>query len=165
MHHIITIHGPLGAGKSTLTTLLREQLPTYSYVDRPYIKRGLKPAGKEQALALSKKASYMLIEELVSLGQDIIAEEVTPVSMKKHFGEEFFKKHHYTIIPFYLTCSVETAIERDLNRGKTILGEAGVRNIHENYAKPADYEIIINTEQASTQQCLQHMLTNINRNT
>lgn len=44
----------MAAGKSTLTEMLREKFPDYSYVDRPFIKRGLKPAGKKDALRISK---------------------------------------------------------------------------------------------------------------
>ena len=76
MPKIITLHGPMAAGKSTITELLREKLPSFPYVDRPYIKRGLKPAGRKEALKISKEASYFIIEKLMELGKDIIVQEV-----------------------------------------------------------------------------------------
>lgn len=161
MPNIITIHGPVGAGKSTLTAILRERLPTYSYVDRPYIKRGLKPAGREQALKLSKEASYFLIEKLVSMKQDIIVQEVNPVSMKKHLGEKFFKEHRYKIIPFFISCSVEAGIKRDLERSAKTVGEEGVRKIHDEYVKPSPNEIVIDTEKMSVDECIAKMMSHI----
>lgn len=161
MYNIITIHGPVGAGKSTLTEILREKLPTYSYVDRPYIKRGLKPAGKKEALRLSKEASYFLIRELVNMNQNIIVQEVNPESMKNKIGADFFEQHNYKIIPFFISCSVDIAIQRDLDRSAKTVGEEGVRKIHSEYVSPARYEIVIDTEKMYVDECITKMLSHI----
>lgn len=161
MPNIITIHGPVGAGKSTLTETLREKLPTYSYVDRPFIKRGLKPAGRKEALNLSKDASYFLIEKLVLLNQDIIVQEVNPESMKRKIGTDFFKKHNYRIISFFISCSVDTAIKRDLQRKAKTVGEEGVRKIHSEYVTPAVDEVVIDTEIMSVDECISKMMFDI----
>ncbi len=162
MKNIITIQGPVAAGKSTITRILRTKLNTYSYVDRPFIKRGLRPAGKQLSLKLSKRTSYFLIKELVKVEQDIIVEEVNPESMKKNMGETFFKEHNYKIISFFISCSVETAIKRDSLREAKTLGEEGVQRIHKKYVQPAGYEIVINTENASVEECVSKMLSRIN---
>lgn len=158
MPKLITIHGPVGAGKSTLTEQLRKRLPTYSYVDRPFIKRGLKPAGRKNALKLSKKASYFLIKELVKLKQDIIVQEVSSENLKAHFPTGFFPKNKYTIVPFYIKCSVETSIKRDLDRPAKIVGEKGVRKIHEEYLSPLKTEIIIDTDKLSVKKAIKKMI-------
>ena len=64
MKQLIIVHGPPSVGKSTLTGLLRKELSGYAYVDRPNIKRGLNPVGKDVARRLSKQVSYELIERL-----------------------------------------------------------------------------------------------------
>ncbi len=162
MNRIITIHGPAGAGKSTLTKILRDKLPTYSYVDRPIIKRGLKPAGRKEALRLSKEASYFLIKGLVALKQDIIVQEVTPVSMNKKIGEGFFRDNDYEVVSFYLKCSIETAIQRDQERDAKTVGEEGMHRIHKEYIVPAHHEIIIDTEKMSVEGCIDLMMSKLN---
>ena len=161
MNKLITIHGPAGAGKSTLTKIIRDKIPTYSYVDRPIIKRGLKPAGRKEALRLSKKAAYFLIKELVNLKQNIIVQEVTPISMNKKIGENFFKENSYEVISFYITCSIETAIKRDLERDAKTVGEEGIKKIHDEYIAPAPYEIIIDTEKMSVEKCIEIIMSKI----
>lgn len=163
MKHLVIVHGPPGVGKSTLTGLLREQLQEYAYVDRPYIKRGLKPAGKDVARRLSKEASYLLISRLVELGKDIIAEEVDPESVFKNIGERFFSEHGYTLIPFRLTCTVEAAIKRDIERDAKTIGEEGVREMHAGYAVIKPYEVVIDTEKNGVEDCLAMMLRRIRR--
>ena len=164
MHNIITIHGPVGTGKSTLTEVLREKLPTHSYVDRPYIKRGLKPAGKKEALRLSKEASYFLIRELVNMNQNIIVQEVNPESLRNKLGAEFFEQHNYKLISFFISCSVDTAIRRDIERSAKTVGEEGVRKIHSEYVSPSPYEIIIDTDKMSVAECINEMLSHIPNN-
>ena len=152
---IITIQGPSACGKSTLTRLLREELD-YAYVDRPMIKRGLKPIGRQEALRLSKDATYHVIRQLIERGDDIIAQEVNPESLKKHVDLK-----GYRLVPFYIKCPVETALERDRERpGKTHRPEL-IRRIHEEYPKPADYEIIIDTEKMTIQESLDYMMGHI----
>jgi len=164
MYNIITIHGPIGAGKSTLTEMLRERLPSYSYVDRPFIKKGLKPAGKKEAKRLSREASYFLIRELVGMSQNIIVQEVNPEIMKRSFGEDFFEKHDYRLISFFVSCSVETAIKRDIERKTGTAGEERVREIHSQFYKPAPYEIVIDTEKMSVDECIAKMMAEIKSN-
>lgn len=161
MNKIITIHGPACGGKSTLTQVLREKLPSYSYVDRPYIKRGLKPVGKKEALRLSKEASYFLIKELLHLNQNIIVEEVNPESLKNKIGEDLFKTHNYKIISFFMYCSIDTAIQRDHERNAKTIGEEKLREINLNYTSPASYEIVINTEKKGVDECISEMLLHI----
>jgi adenylylsulfate kinase-like enzyme len=163
MYNIITIHGPVGVGKSTLTNILREKLPTYSYVDRPFIKRGLKPAGRTEALKLSKEATYFLIKELVLLNQNIIVQEVNPESMQRKIGKEFFEEHNYRIIPFFISCSIETAIQRDINRSAKTVGKEGVQKIHTEYVKPMPYELVIDTGEKSIDECISIMISEINK--
>ncbi|MFT4304978.1 MAG: hypothetical protein ACMXX8_02715 [Candidatus Woesearchaeota archaeon] len=158
MPKIITIHGPLGAGKSTLTKLLKDEFSTFSYVDRPFIKRGLKPLGKKIALKYSKETSFYLIDKLIDLNADIITEEINPECIKKHFKN---KLNNYEMISFYLNCSLEKALERNLSRGKTILNEKEVKKIHDEYKKPHEYEIVINTDKLSIQECFEIMKNKI----
>jgi predicted ABC-type ATPase len=152
MSKIITIHGPLGSGKSTLTNLFLKNFSNFSYVNRPYIKRGLKPLGKELSLRYSKETCFYLLEKLINLNVDIIVEEINPQCIKDYFKD---KLKNYEIISFYLICSVENAIQRELTRNKNILGEEGVKKIHEEYKKPHDYEIVINTDNLSIEECFE----------
>lgn len=141
--------------------MLRERYPSYAYVDRPYIKRGLKPAGKKVALRLSKEASYLLINELITLGQDMIVQELDPESIRKRLGDEFLEGKGYRIVPFYIACPVETAIQRDIERDAKTVGEEGVRRIHDGYAQPHPYEIVIETDNASVEDCIYRMISSI----
>lgn len=161
MPNIIPIHGPVAVGKSTLTSILREKLPSYSYVDRPYLKRGLKAAGKENALKISKEASYFIIRQLVELKQDIIVQEVNPESMKRKIGEDFFRQNRYKIISFYIKCSVKNAIERDELRDAKTVGKERIEEIHDEYSEPADYEIVIDTDKLSIEESAKLMLSKI----
>ena len=161
MIYIIIIHGPSGVGKSTITIVLREKLPTFSYVDRPYIKRGLKPAGKEFALSISKKASYIIVRELIEVRQNIITEEINPESMTKHIGKDYIESNGYKILSFYLTCDLETAVKRDMVREAKTVGREGITSIHENYTKPYSYENVIDTGKVSVEKAIDMIIASI----
>ncbi|MBN1275652.1 AAA family ATPase [Candidatus Woesearchaeota archaeon] len=154
MGTIINLHGPPGVGKSTLSTILREKLPDYAYVDRPYIKRGLKPAGKELAKRLSKQAAYFLIGELIKEEKDVITEEINPKSLYNRFGQDYFKEHGYEVHSFRLTCPVEVAIRRDLERSAKTIGEEQMRAYHEEYGEAQPYETVIDTSKHGIDECI-----------
>ena len=164
MPKIITIHGPMAVGKSTITTQLREKLPKYAYVDRPYIKRGLKPLGRELALKLSKEASYYLTRKIMRLGKNIILEEISPVSLRRKIKHSIFKKYNYQIYSFYLICSVNEAKRREkLRRNQKTPRPRLLERIHKEFPPPSKHEIVIDTEKLSANQAVKFILKKIGK--
>ena len=159
MPKIITIHGPMAVGKSTITELLRKKLPDYVYVDRPYIKRGLKPLGKKLALKISKDASYDIIRQIMKLNRDIIVQEVSPVSLKKKL-KHYLKRYKYEVYAFYLACSMAEAKKREKGRTKKARPRL-LEEIHKAYSSPSKHEQVINTEKLSARRSVNFILRNI----
>jgi adenylylsulfate kinase-like enzyme len=159
MPNIILIHGPMAAGKSTITAELRKRLPDYAYVDRPYIKRGLKPLGRETAKKLSKAATYDIMREIMKLGRDMIVEELNPASTRKKL-KHYLRTYDYEIHSFYLRCSIPKAMTRDKYRSKKHKPKL-LRQIHEGYLEPDSLEQIIDTEKLSVRQAVNLILKSI----
>jgi adenylylsulfate kinase-like enzyme len=155
---IILIHGPMAAGKSTITEKLREKLPKYAYVDRPYIK-GLKPLGKELALKLSKKATYEIMKDIINLKKNMIVQEVNPVSLRKKLKNHLKK---YQVYAFYIKCSIKEAKKREKQRAKKARPKR-LEEIHKKYAEPSKYETIIDTEKLSVKQSVDFILKSIRK--
>lgn len=161
MPNLIILHGPPAAGKSTLTNVLREKLSTWPYVDRPNIKRGLKPLGREEAKKLSKEMSYTILKELMKLKKNIIVQEVNPSSVKKKL-RYYLKKYNYQIFAFYIHCSVDEAIQRDKKRTKKTRA-ALIKKIHKEFTGPSEIETVIDTEKLSVSECIKIILKEIRK--
>ena len=157
-YKLVNVHGPLGVGKSNLMGLLKKAFSSFVYVDRPRIKRGLKALEKPIALKLSKDVSFYLLDKLMDLKANIFTEEISPKHLVSNFKD---KLSDYELISFYLTCSVDEAISRDLTRGKTVVGESRVRQIHSEYRAPESYEIVLNTEESSVEEVFSEMVKRI----
>ena len=114
MKYLINITGPMASGKSTLTALVWRHFENYAYVDRPRMKRGLKPAGKDIARVISKKATYLMLVELMKDKNvpGIVVEEMGSDGIEKHLSYEM-KKYGYQLLPFHLTCPLEMSYERE----------------------------------------------------
>ncbi len=159
MPTIINIHGPMAAGKSTLTKLMREHFKDYAYVDRPNLKKGLQPLGKPLAKALSKDAVYFVVKQLMKQGNNIILEEINPESLKKKL-RYYFKKYNYTLHSFYVQCSVEEAMKRDILRSNKNRSDR-VKEIHAQMKGPTQCDTLLNTEKMSVVECLKLILKQI----
>ena len=159
MPKLICIHGPMAVGKSTITEMLMKKLPNFSYVDRPNIKRGLKPAGRQNSLIISKQATYFIIKELMKIKKDIIVEEINPTSIKKKLNK-YIKKNKYKIYSFYLLCSLNEAIKRDIKRSKKSRKNR-VKQIHKEFESINKEGIFINTEKLTANQTLKLILKEI----
>ena len=161
MPTIINIHGPMAAGKSTLTRLMRENFKTYAYVDRPNIKKGLDPLGKPISRALSKDAVYFIVKQFMKQGYNIILEEINPESLKKKL-RYYFKKYHYTLHSFYVHCSVEEAMKRDVQRSNKNRSER-VKEIHAQMKGPTSLDIFFDTEKMNIDECMNLMMKKIQK--
>jgi adenylylsulfate kinase-like enzyme len=159
MPNIIAIHGPMAVGKSTITSLLRKKLRNYAYVDRPYIKRGLKPLGKESAKKISKDASYSIIRQITKLKKDMITEELSAKQIRNKI-KNHIKKYNYKVHGFYLTCPVKEAKKREKTRAKKARPRL-LEKIHKEYAAPDKHEQVINTDKLSAIQSVNLILKSI----
>jgi len=159
MPKILNLNGPMAAGKTTITEILHKKLKTYSYVDRSHIKKKLKPSGRNNARKISKKASYLLIKELMKLKKNILTQEVNPTDLKKKL-RPYFKD--YNLKSFYIYCKLDTAIKRDIKRTKKTRSHL-VRIIHSRYNGPEKGEIPINTDEMSVKQSVDLILKEIRK--
>ena len=161
MPKIILIHGSMAVGKSTITEQLRKKLPNFVYVDRPYIKRGLKPLGRELAKKLSKETSYDIIKKIMKLKEDIIVQEVNVISLKKKL-KSYLKKYKYKIYAFHLICSLKEAKKRENKRTKKSRPRL-LEKINKEFPLPSKSEIIINTEKLSVRQSVNFIIKKIKK--
>lgn len=161
MPKIIIIHGSMAVGKSTITEQLRKRLPNYAYVDRPYIKRGLMPLGRELAKKLSKDASYDIIRNIMKLGRDIIIQEVSILSFRKKL-KHYLKRYKYEIHAFHLVCSLAEAKRREKGRTKKSKPRLLVK-MHKDFPPPNKYETVVDTEKLSVRQSVNFILKNIKK--
>lgn len=159
---IINLHGPMAAGKSTLTEMLREKYTDFAYVDRPFIKRGLKPAGNTLAKSISKDATYFIIKEIIKNNVNIIVQEVNPQSIQNQLGE-IINKNNYVVLSFYLKCGLEESIKRDEKRFTKKGRPELVREIYEKYKEPTELDIVIDTENNSKEECVELILGEIGK--
>ncbi|MBI2667600.1 AAA family ATPase [Candidatus Woesearchaeota archaeon] len=144
MPKIVNLHGVMASGKSTIVEILNKKLKNYSYVDRAYIKKMLKPAGRENARKISKKATFLIIKELMKLKKNILVQELNPIDLKRKL-RPYFKKFNYKLISFHLYCSLNTSLKRDKSRTKKTRGDL-VRKTHYLYSKPEKIDFQINTD-------------------
>ena len=154
MKLLININGPMAIGKSTLTTKIWRHLKNWPFVDRPMIKRGLKPLGGALSKEISKKATYEIIKDLMKIDETpgIIVAELDPEIINKKIGKEM-KKYGYKLLPFRLICSVKEAEKREIQRQKERGGLKPIlshlRKIHSEFKHPHNFEVIIDTEKNS----------------
>jgi len=161
MPKIIAIHGPMAAGKSTITEKIREKLPDHAYVDRPFIKRGLKPLGSKLALKISKAASFDILRQIMKLGKNVIIQEVSDESLRRKL-KHYLRKYNYTLSVFYIKCSLKEAKKRDKGRQKKTRPKL-VEQVHKDFAEPSKHEIVIDTEKLSVRQSVNLILKMIQK--
>jgi predicted ABC-type ATPase len=149
----------MGSGKSTLVAELRKKLPTYAYVDRPNIKRGLKPIGNELARKIARTASFAAVGELIDFNVDMLLEELSPESLMRRFRDKI-RENKYTLHSFYLNIGLETSLKRDLERS----GKDHSVNVIDVYqrAKHTSYDTVLDTERLSKEECLKAILSSLN---
>ena len=156
---ILIIHGPMAAGKSTITSKLNEKLKEYIFVDRAYIKDimlgKLREKNPKLARQISKDAMFTIMKDLMKDKQNILLQEIRVSSVKKHLKKEL---KDYEIISFYLDCSLKTALKRDTTRQTKYKRPLTVKEMHKNHAYPDDGDIIINTEKNTINQTIKLIL-------
>lgn len=169
MKLLVNINGPMAIGKSTLTTLIWRELKNWPFVDRPMIKRGLKPAPNNIHKKLSKKATFELIKYLMKEENvnGILVAEMNAEHIVRDIGKEM-KEADYELLSFRLVCSVEEAerreIERQKNRGKdTHARLEHLRRIHAEQTPPYDFEVIVDTEKMSIKESFEFMMNEIKK--
>lgn len=72
-----------------------------------------------------------------------------------------FDKDNYKIISFYVYCSIETAIKRDVERTAKTIGEEGIRKIYSEFNKSSANELLIDTDRLSIEESINEMLSHI----
>ena len=168
-HTIIAINGLMCAGKTTICKALSERLKDYIHVDRAYLKNTmLKPLwlhDRQLARYLSKKATIDIIQGLMPHGYNIIVQELRLTQIEKHFGR-LIKKHNYRVKGFYLECSVEEAIKRDIVRKTRVTTNHRaplVRRLHKEYPGHDAGGIVINTEKTTLPKTIALILKEIQK--
>ena len=153
---IILINGLIASGKSTLCSALIEKLNDFVFVDRAYIKetmlRRVKKNDKPLARKLSKKAVYVIVKGLMKDRYNLLLQEFSLGSLKKHLAG-YIEKYGYEVHGFYLACSLEEAKKRDFERKGFERPEA-VENIHNEHEEFGKEGVIIDTEKCNLEQTL-----------
>lgn len=147
MTYYVTIRGPLGCGKSTITKALTEKINgKYFAVDRVLDKHNL-TKDKEEGY-VSQKSFLKVNEIIVPKARDLI-KNGTPVVFDGNFYwksqvEDLIKQlggEHYV---FTLKAPLEVCIDRDSKRKKTH-GETAARVVYKKSTE-FDYGILINID-------------------
>lgn len=152
----------MASGKSTVTTELDKLLKGYHFVDRAHIKNVMlkKLGDRELAKELSKKATFLIINELMKSKKNILLQEMRAPQIKKHFSREI-KKYNYKIKSFYLECCVETAKKRDLRRQKRFIRPEVVEEMHKKHGYADKEDVILNTELCSIKETVRKILKEV----
>jgi predicted ABC-type ATPase len=154
MPKLIIIHGPTCVGKSTLSHGVFKKLKGFAFVDRAYIKSMLRPCGNPGAKNVIRKATHLMVRELMKLKKDILIQEQSRSSLKliiDRYGKD------YEIISFFLTSDLKTSIQRAKSREKKFWGSKKITAMHERI-KPEPKDIIIDTKKNSISKCINIVL-------
>ena len=161
---LISIHGPMAVGKSTICSHLYNKLKDYVFVDKAYIKdtmlKRLKKTDREKAKEIANKVTVYMLEQVIPLQKHILLQEMRYFTIQKHVGD-LLKKNNYRVVSFYLECSVEEAKKRDFVR---INGQSRPGLIEEMHAKHGfkdPQDIVINTEENDVEQTVSLILREI----
>lgn len=149
----------MASGKSTTIKALAEKLDNFIFIDREHLKHlVLKNLERDKRVKISKRILYFLMKEIMKLKKNLLIQETSESDMKKHL-RNYINQFHYKIMVFYLDCSVNTAIKRDLKRSNKRRSNT-VKEIH-NKIRPEKGDIIINTEYNSSKDVLKVIRYNI----
>jgi adenylylsulfate kinase-like enzyme len=155
MAKIIVIHGPMGSGKSTIISKLKEKLPDFVVVDRAYIKdtmlKNLKKKDPEFVKKLSADAMFFMAKRLLKKGYNLILQEIREPAVKKNLGES------HDIKSFYLHCTVEEAKKRDAQR-QNKQRPGTVELMHSRHAYSDKNDVQIDTEKKSVDETVKIIL-------
>lgn len=118
MKKLILIRGPICAGKSTTTELLREALESASLIDQDFFKRSISRERSEWRSRIAFETSLHLAELLMEEERDIIADIHSSISDQYDRYAKLASKNGYAVFTFLLYPSLETCLQR--NRARSI---------------------------------------------
>ncbi|MBS3147816.1 AAA family ATPase [Candidatus Woesearchaeota archaeon] len=161
---IAIVHGPMAAGKSTVTRELDENLKDFIFVDRAYIKNVMlaKLDDRELAKELSQDAVNLIMTGLMKLKKNMLLQETRAPSIKKSWRKEI-KKYGYNVKSFYLHCTLETAQLRDIQRQKRHIRPEVVREMHRRHGYADTDDLVIDTDSFSVKQTVNKILKELRR--
>jgi len=112
MEKLVILRGKPTAGKSTAYANLRKrkEMKNWLFVDHGNLKKHL---GKE----LGKKALFATLKSLMPTKKNIIIEEMSEKTLKKHINY-YLRKYKYKIITFQFEVGVTEAYKRNIQRAK-----------------------------------------------
>tara|TARA_B100000925_G_C21588217_1_gene295071 strand:- start:12 stop:452 length:441 start_codon:yes stop_codon:yes gene_type:complete len=144
----------MASGKSTLFKALSKNLRLASWVliDRETLKNPENTNSKE----ISKKKGFLLVQNAIYHDKNILCQEYHPHPLKA-----LVQDCDYQIFDFFLTCSVETALQRNKVRKKRFIAPDHRVNYWHEKAKPTPNSIIISTETASVEECCKQILNEL----
>lgn len=159
MKKLVIIDGPKAVGKSTIYNILTKTLKDFCFVSPSVFSNSFKIVETIERRKLKKKISFILIEDLIHLNQNILVEAISPSSVIKRFHGN--SNASYIIISIYLVCSINEAIRRDIEREKLTMTEDVIKS-HLNFLPYENYEITINTEKYTIEEIIKIIIDYIN---
>jgi tRNA uridine 5-carbamoylmethylation protein Kti12 len=151
----IIIRGPLGCGKSTISQRLAKELDAeYIAVDKVLDEYNL-TKDKEEGYISQK--SFLKVNEIISKRVKIFLKKGKSVIFDGNFYwksviEDLISKLDYDYQVFTLKASVNTCIERDIERGRTH-GEAAAREVYKK-SMSFDYGKIIDIDDKTVEETI-----------
>jgi len=158
MPYYIIIRGPLGCGKSTIAEALTKQLNAkYLAVDRVLDEYNL-TEDKEEGYISQK--SFFKANEIIAKRAKKLLKKNRPVIFDGNFYwksavEDLISRLNYKHYVFTLKASVETCINRDVERGKTHGKDAAIV-VHKK-STSFSYGIVIDTENKTVDETLEEI--------
>ncbi len=162
---LISIHGPMASGKSTVCSHLYNKLKDYVFVDKAYIKdtmlKRLKKTDREKAKEIANKVTIYMLKQVIPLQKNILLQEMRYCTIEKRLGD-LLKKNNYRIVSFYLECSIEEAKKRDLVRINGQSRSGLIDEMHSKHGFSDPQDIVINTEKNNIEQTVEIILEKLN---
>lgn len=154
MPKLILIYGPMAVGKSTTINALLLSLDGWVFLDRAYFKEMLSSLGRPEAKRIARKIMPILFDEVFESKKNILTQEVLPSWLQEKFKEKM-ETLGYEVFSFYLFCTKEVALKREIQRREQKGKEPRLQileEVLEKHPEPTENDVTIDTEKYSTQE-------------
>lgn len=136
-HFVITIAGPMGVGKTTLSKMLSSHY-NCSYISEDELAKELFPEiyinieGYPEKLKIAESQLFQRAKEIFDNGKCVV---IDMINLDKEFIQEMRQAFHKHLILKVLCPAVETTIERDKQRKVWTSSENAIKLFYKRYEK------------------------------